>query len=610
MEARNTPTLSQPATDAEEEEIPEEEVPAESNDTTRAPTPNESDMQIDQHPATQAEIALAKMWPMRYLGIHCRVEDALQYDDRAIYPRASSRLGPRHQANVNVWHGRPIELVKPAEIKKRYIKNATHKKEGKLSKETLVALEADRQERATRPKWVQDEPPGYVPRGDDYDNKDPRNTARLMFKMPPIGEHSERGMDDKPSPIGREQEIDNYVTRAKYLSRSIGVPPFGTNFLDKALELLTNNNYNVEAALKQLQKVDRVKDLHEPVLSKAELIKFEEGVAKYGSEHRLIRLHMKTNLPNADIVRFYYLWKKTPKGKEIWGSYGGRKGTKRKLETDAASKLQDEVAHDADDSAFDNDKAAKKHRGFQCKYCSTTQSRQWRRAPGVAPGQTVPADGKSGSKDKNSRLLLALCLRCAGLWRKYAIQWEDIDEVSKKVSQGGGRAWKKRIDEELLRELIIANEAANLGPPEPASVMQSVEQSGEPAKKKSKIDKDAPTPAVEPPKKIDKPAPPPKLPTPPPPPIIPELPRQKILPCAVCKTLDDTITCDHCKLTVHRRCYGLKDDEGTRPNGETKWVCEQCYNDRNPTVSTVRTSPSSILFCAYSAPRNTLAACA
>ena len=150
--------------------VDEEEEDA--NGETTAPSPNDSETQMDLHPGTQAEIALAKMWPMRYLGIHCRVEDALQYDDRAIYPRASSRLGPRHQANVNVWHGRPVELVKPAEIKKRYVKAAGHKKDTKLSKETVAAIEADKAEKAKRPKWVMDEPPGYVRRGEDLPNKD------------------------------------------------------------------------------------------------------------------------------------------------------------------------------------------------------------------------------------------------------------------------------------------------------------------------------------------------------------------------------------------------------------------------------------------------------
>jgi hypothetical protein len=139
LEARRTPLLGSGNEDGEDEEMVDEEEEEAGVETT-APSPNSSDSELDLHPGTQAEIALAKMWPMRYLGIHCRVEDALQYDDRAIYPRASSRLGPRHQANVNVWHGHPVELVKPAEIKKRYVKTASHKKDAKLSKETVAAI--------------------------------------------------------------------------------------------------------------------------------------------------------------------------------------------------------------------------------------------------------------------------------------------------------------------------------------------------------------------------------------------------------------------------------------------------------------------------------------
>lgn len=589
LESRDTPTMSGDVTEAEEE-IVEEAQPAVSDDSTRAPSPTGEGMILDQHPATQAEIALAKMWPMRYLGIHCRVEDALQYDDRAIYPRASSRLGPRHQANVNMWHGRPVELVKPAEIKKRYNKSSTsHKKDGKLTKETIAALEADREEKAKRPKWVQDEPPGYVPRGEDYPQDDPRCTAKLMFKMPESGRNvptSAQHMPIREGPFDKQIFIDDYIRRAKQNARAIGVPPFGINFLDKALELLTVNNYNVDAAMKKLAQVDRKRDLHEPVLTKADLIKFEEGIAKYGSEHRLVRLHMKTNLPNSDIVRFYYLWKKTPKGREIWGNYGGRKGSKRKTESDAGARLQAEVANEADDSAFDNEKAARRHRGFQCKFCNTTHARQWRRAPNISAGQTVPADAKSAGKDKKDRPLLALCLRCAGLWRKYAIQWEDIDEVAKKVAQGGGRAWKRRIDEELLRELVAANEAANTPANEPAAAVPSIEAIGEPPKKKSKTDAAAAVLPPEPPKKKEKPPPPPKEPTPPPPPIIPNQPQWKVLPCAICKIAGDTVACAHCKLTVHRRCFGVSENEGLRADGSINWVCEQCQNDRHPEVST------------------------
>ena len=587
-EARNTPNASGHVTEAEEEDpAPEEEPAGLSSNNTRAPSPNEDDMVIDEHPATQAEIALAKMWPMRYLGIHARVEDALQYDDRAIYPRASSRLGPRHQANVNMWHGRPVELIKPAEIKKRYMKAGAQKKETKLTKETLAAIEADKEEKAKRPKWVQDEPAGYVARGEDYDAKDPRCTATPIFVMPPFDKPPKQADANEQDPVKRNEKfVEAYLQRAKPLARNIGVPPFGTNFLDRAMEMLLNNKYNMDAALKALQKTDRVKDLHEPVLSKQDLVKFEEGVAKYGSEHRLIRLHMKTTLPHADIVRFYYLWKKTPKGREIWGNYGGRKKKKAEPAGDAGSKLQAELAHDVDDSAFDNDKAIRKHRGFQCKFCNTTHARQWRRAPGVSPGQlAAPEKVEKGQKvDKKDRPLLALCLRCAGLWRKYAIQWEEIDDY-KKAGQTGGKGMKRKIDAELLRELIAANEAA-MNPPEPEPLALPPIDNGEPPKKKSKTSKAAAIAAIEPVEKPAPPPPPPKEPTPPPPPIIPTQPTWKVLPCAICKGYEHTIACAHCKLTVHRRCFGVGEHEGARPNGEVHWICEQCQNDRNPMVST------------------------
>ena len=578
MESRHTPQLGATPNGAEEEEFVEEEEedPALAG-STRAPSPDGSEMAIDQHPGTQAEIALAKMWPMRYLGIHCRVEDALQYDDRAIYPRASSRLGPRHQANVNVWHGRPVELVKPAEIKKKYIKTNSHKKDAKLSKETIAALEADRAERAKRPKWVLDQPVGYVARGEDYDNDDPRNTAKLMFRMPEIdGDHS---------PATNESFIDGFMDRVKELAKSIRVAGYGVNLQDKALSLLIDCNYDVEAALAKLAKVDRGKDLKEPIFTQDDLKKFEEGVTKYGSEHRLVKQHMKTSIPISNIIRFYYLWKKTARGRQIWDNYGGRKGTKKKQNVDAATKLLIEVADDGDDSAFDSGKAAAHKRDFQCKFCSTRHSRQWRRAPGVAPGQTAAAEGKSGLKDKSPRPLLALCLRCASLWRLYAIQWEDIEEVAKKVAQGGGRAWKRRIDEELLRELMAANELASAGTPEVNNVaVTSVESTSEPPKKKSKTGEVA---------KKEKPVPPPKLPTPPPPPIVPEPPKWRTIPCQVCLTLENSgqipISCTHCKLSVHKQCYGLADQ--TLPS---KWICDQCSNDRNPVVSTVSISLSGL----------------
>ena len=596
LEARNTPIVGERVLEGEEEELIDEE-----EDEHVAGPADGSDPDIQNsgpRPPTAEQIAQAKLWPYRYLGIHCRVEDALDYDDR-IYPRASSRLGPKHQANVQVWHGRPVEFVKPVDVKKRYLKGSYHKKDAKMTKETVAALEADKMTKDQRPKWIMDEPLGYVPRGDDHLNSDLKNTAQLNFRLPQVGGVSSRGGDDISSTIGsdqREELVNDYMERAKKMAKSVGVDEYSTNFLDKALELWTSNDYQSEKALQQLQNVSLRKDLKEPVLTKDEIKRFEEGVARYGSELRLISRHVGKTQRHGEIVRYYYMWKKTPRGKQIWGNYEGRKGKKQAKQAD--SKLLDDVADDVDDSAFDNGKAASRKQGFECKFCATRRSPQWRRAPATAPGTTVPVDPTlKNSKDKSAHLMLALCQRCAGLWRKYGIQWENIDEVAKKVANGGGRAWKRRIDEELLIELVSANEASSIGMSTTAAAAAAsvgmevppsltIQPGQDGPKKKQKIGVDTQAnlgtqnviPSDLPKKKI--------VEKPPEPPLVPEPPIIRILPCAVCYHFepvgtDEHLRCRHCRLTVHRNCYGVPEDRAN-----DKWTCDMCTNDSSHQLST------------------------
>ncbi|EFR03046.1 hypothetical protein MGYG_06045, partial [Nannizzia gypsea CBS 118893] len=643
LEARNTPIVGESRTnnDTEPEIVEEEEeehppADAETAAATQRSSPA-NEQQLQQHalkPATAEQIAQAKLWQFRYLGIHCRVEDALDYDDR-IYPRASSRLGSRHQANVVPWYGHPVEYFKPVETKRKYVRSGP-KKEVKLSKEALAAQEADRAERASRPKWVQEVPPGYIARGEDepvtVDGKK-FHTAELQFKMPDASQlSSARGEDDAPgshlSLEEREKFIDEYMVKAKEVAATKGIPEYSTNYLDKALALLYEENFNVEPALTRLKAVHKYNDLKEPYLKPEEVKLFEAGVAKYGSELRSITKHVGT-VKHRHIVRFYYMWKKTPKGRQIWGNYEDRKGKKLAKKADSAAKLLDDVADDHDDSAFDNDKATEKRRGFTCKFCNTRSSKRWRRAPAVPPGFTIPSE-QSGKREKGNRLTVSLCQRCAVLWRKYGIHWEDPDEIAKRISQGGNKSWRRKYDEGLLSQLLTTSEsdvrinqttatiATSIGvhvttevvkeppsnPPEPQQ-QQTQHQHQQPAKKKTKttdkdgnagnaIMADAPPPAPTPQQqqqqqqqqqtssrkraaeKVVQEAPPP---------LVPEPPRPKVLPCAVCKKMepmgDQHLSCRDCRLTVHRDCYGI---DSSRP--AAKWICDMCANDRNPTVST------------------------
>ena len=619
LEARNTPNINDTVLDGEDEEVVDEEddfagTLGDSLDTGRTSPARSSEGEPSIHPGTAEQIHQASLWLFRYLGIHCKVEDALDYDDR-IYPRASSRLGPRHQANVTSWPGRPAEYVKPVDIKRKYVKGGGHKKDSKLSKETLAALEADKITREKRPKWVMDEPPGYTNRGEDYDVGDPRCTSELLFKLPELEESSVRGIDedgsDHPNFEEQEQMVMGYMERAKQLTNSLSLPPLSTNLLDVALAMLRISGYHPEKALEMLAVADK-KLFKEPELSTAELKKFEDGVTKYGSEWHSLKKHVKS-VSAADIVRFYYTWKKTERGKQIWGSYSGRKGKKEAKRAESnVGKLQDDVADEHDDSAFDNDKAFEKKRGFHCKFCSTRSSSQWRRAPNTPAGTMIleNPNAKAFGKDKGTQLMVALCQRCAYLWRRYAIQYEDVEEVAKKVAQGGGRAWKRKIDEEILKELVATNETFGSvtdppsvgaisagGTPVPGS--SSLPAGSEPPRKKIRgaperdanetaLDSGGIMTAGQQKKKamLEKPAPPPPLPEP---------PKARLLPCAICAQMeplgDQHLTCRDCRMAVHRNCYGVVGEN----RSSSKWVCDMCSNDKNPQVSIVSIKQNFLL---------------
>jgi hypothetical protein len=347
----------------------------------------------------------------------------------------------------------------------------------------------------------------------------------------------------------------------------------------------------------------------EPELSATELKKFEEGVSKFGSELHQVKRHVKT-VDHKKVVRFYYTWKKSERGKQVWGNYAGRKGKKEAKKAEAnANKLQDDVADGHDDSAFDTDKALEHKRSFICKFCSTKASRQWRRAPNVSSALVTEGTGKN--KDKGAQFIVALCRRCAELWRRYAIQWEDLEDLSKKVASAGGRAWKRRVDEELLKELTAANEmmsATVYSTPSASSTQATAPVSAQvaddlPRKKlKAMTDKDAEPNASdsgsmsgvilskkkekEKEKVVVKPAPPP----------VPEIPKPRILPCAICNQMSPTgkqhqLSCKECRLSVHRKCYGVVD--GRHPG---KWTCDMCLNDKNPHISLVSRPPEIVLY--------------
>lgn len=208
-------------------------------------------------------------------------------------------------------------------------------------------------------------------------------------------------------------------------------------------------------------------------------------------------------------------------------------------------------------------------------------------------------NSKAIGKDKGSQLMVALCLNCAVVWRKYAVQWEDGDDHGKKAAQSGGKTNKRKVDDShrefQLNEInwTATNTDAATTPIGGTPIPQITEFTSvqEPAKKKARggAEKDPVDPAAidaggvntagqQKKKLVEKP---------PGPPPVPELPKPKLLPCAVCLQMepmgDQHLSCKECRITVHRNCYGVIGE--TR--GLSKWVCDMCANDKNPQVSIV-----------------------
>ena len=566
LHARNTPSiLNEVELDDDDlnDELAEEE---EAADTTQSCTPVVDAVEDHHVQGTVEQIHQASLWPYRYLGQHCKVEDALDYDDR-IYPRASSRIGPRHQATVPPWPGRPVKYEPVIEFKKT-------KRDSKMSKELQAALEAQKHRRETRPKWIQDEPPGYTVRGEDHDENDPNSTSTLLWKPP--------SYDTLPDEV-----LKKYMERALAMAPTIGVPDKSTNLQHIALTTLYANEFDTVKGLETLSKTP-IENFKEPNFTTAEQKKFEDAVIKYGQDLHSVTKHMKTR-KHGDIVRHYYIWKKTDRGKQIWGDYSGRKGRKEaKQAEEAALKMQEDLADERDDSAYDNDKAVEKKKNFICKFCSTKSSRQWRRAP-VSVGSE--GTGKGSGKDKKDQYVVALCRRCAELWRRYGIQWEDLEEMAKKIAQAGGRAWKRKQDEELLKELISAKDRVSSPAPESRGshangTPSGTTQNGEPPRKKLKgtsEDRNGQDSSLSTSKRKEKAAE--KLASTPP----VAIPEPRTLPCAVCNELeplgDQHLTCRECRLAVHKNCYGVVDSRAlSKPE---KWTCDTCLNDRSPQVSIV-----------------------
>lgn len=426
-------------------------------------------------------------WNMRYLGMYARLEDGVDVDDRSPYPRAQTRLGSKHQAlNLPECNGHPLVYYDDdkslnAEAnggsRKKNPKKSSHPK---LKKSSLTANDEKQDLAMLRlivpheyqgitpseyPQWLQPRPKGYLERGvDDGEGR----TITLLFK--PSAKDIEDGF----------KTLDLYVERCYPFAERLGLIPTTPNFMDAILKTYMENSGNTDKSLSIVETFTR-DSLGEPTFSAEEVKRFENGVRKYGSELHPTAKEVKTQ-PIAMVVRFYYLWKKTPSGRNIWGNYEGRIQKKiqnvkdddkhhTRPESESSSKSTqthkvprgiDSLACVDDDSSYETDLVEKAKKLMTCKHCFTNQSMIWYRITGFdADTDALKSSSIEEKIPKGSTV--ALCFRCAKLWRRYAVVWEDPLEVKRKNTRGAG-GWKKKVEYELVRDSEkILQEAEMLG---------------------------------------------------------------------------------------------------------------------------------------------------
>lgn len=492
---------------------------------------NQIDEKKNYKQPTEQQKAITKLWPYRYLGIHCNVEDVLDYDDR-IYPRAASRIGSKHQAvipeqNISLIEKQQsiIDIRKKKKGKHNYRHSNTSEDEILEQTDCFFKLSDSKSIFNKNFFFVKKLDNKYVSRGHDY-------TSIKLFS--------------KPEAIP-DNLIDDYLDRIRHIAENLSLPHFSTDFQDVALTALYENQFDIDAAISSLSSLTKER-LNVPEFNVFELQQFENAISRYGSELSLVANEVPTKtLP--EIIRFYYMWKKTESGKKIWGNYSGRRKKEEKLFSsnhnrsvlDSSLYLTEDIADSSDDSAYNSEKAILRQKSFICKFCSITKSRLWKRAPG-------------GSVISDKNVVTALCQRCGELWRKYSVRWEPPEEIAKKLSEPGARWRKKRFEEELLKEQLTLKEKDK--------TEENCDKIGSGKKRRLKTDMKCSK------KDIDDS-------------LISK--GNSVVFCRVCELVEPKsmlYTCKTCELIVHKTCYGISYLD------VNSWNCDMCINDKAPTVST------------------------
>lgn len=266
------------------------------------------------------------------------------------------------------------------------------------------------------------------------------------------------------------------MEKAKTLP-TLPLPPYSSDYQDRALLELQKSNHDPDRALESLSKLTTEDFGYIVDWTKDEVKSFEEGVTLHG--HDLYQVgRMVPSKRHADVVRFFFKWKKTDRYEPVYSQWTKvYKPAKRFKKCDVGKSISPgagEPTHQQDDKSNYNNHDSESDaesgveepdptvirvspeamKDFGCANCGTTESRIWRRMP-------------TDIDLKRKVFHQVLCNDCGEIWLKYSIMPKTTNEGGQRgrfrsPKAGGGMKRKRLLEDGTSKSRKVGDKDVSL----------------------------------------------------------------------------------------------------------------------------------------------------
>ncbi|KAK0555392.1 putative PHD type zinc finger protein with BAH domain-containing protein [Tilletia horrida] len=379
-------------------------------------------------------------WPYRYFGEHTAATDVFDPHD-SIYPRATTRIGPKFQANNVTWEEQ-LELGLGVNPQATAIQNGTKAKQeaaAASSKEavpipaglvpTVAELTGTETEDVATTIEPEAPPIADVVRTKGVKRKRDDDGAALAAKAahveaPDANDIYERGGDETVTEIFDPEQFSKTDAQATTLEQYLRLaqlhfpelPAYNVELMAVSLQEYTAAHGILQDAIRAMTQKD-LSSFNYAQWDQKEIKRFETVLSDYGgADMGQLKKFLPGRTP-AQIVRFYYAWK-TSKLRDQWRAEQAAQHSKvkpkpKEPEFYTATSAGTTRPVSPSLSVLDlpvNSAGHAIHGNRSCYMCSTNHSTIWYKGP----------------MSWNNR---ALCVHCGVYWRKYAAESTPSQEL-------------------------------------------------------------------------------------------------------------------------------------------------------------------------------------